>query len=69
MQMALAPGLRLGVVVVSLTVGTVAELLVLAGLPGIGSGRSEGEYLITVLMLQRLRRARHHWSVCTFPAL
>src|SRR5215208_3166565 len=42
-RFALAPGLRLGVVVLSLAAGIVAELLVLTGLPGTGLRRGEGD--------------------------
>src|SRR5215204_7528371 len=42
-RFALAPRLRLGVVVLSLTAGLIAELLVLAGLPGSGLRRGEGD--------------------------
>ena len=45
--MTLAPGLRLGVVVVSLAAGIVAELLVLAGLSSTGEGRAERDYAAT----------------------
>src|SRR5215212_5414484 len=46
-RFALAPGLRLGVVVLSLAAGIVAELLVLTGLPGTGYGRGKRDYAAT----------------------
>ena len=58
-MLSLTPGFRLGVVMVSLAASVVAERLVLAWLPGTGSGRSEGDcsyenvVKVTVLALQQ----------------